>query len=196
MRIVFTALALALLTTACIPSLNSLYRDENDLEFLPELVGTWTSKDDTRDRWVFERRGQSRFYRLVHTDENGAVATLEAALVRIGDNLLMDLTGQNTLLRLHTLPLHTFYQVYRVRPTLRMASLDPQWIEDYLDEHPGELGELKGPDKGMLTADTEVLRGFLDKHLGNPDALAEAFELVPVPRATPDAATEAKPEPR
>ena len=61
-------LAFVFLLTACVPSLNPLYT-EQDLVFDKSILGVWTDDKQT-ETWEFVYVDEKE-YKLVHTDEDG-----------------------------------------------------------------------------------------------------------------------------
>jgi len=149
------AVLLLFLTAGCfVRSLYPLYT-EQDIVFEPGLVGRWN--DDGDAVWTFSR-GKGKSYELVIIDDSGNRDPFTAHLVRIEENLFLDLLpGQAKLegtdfYKSLFLPIHTFCYVKQIEPTLQMRAPDLDWLEKYLDEHPDALRHEKLQEKIVVTA--------------------------------------------
>ena len=80
-------------------------------------------------------------------------------------------------------PLHNFYLIERVRPTLRFKRLNPKWLEAYLAANPGAIACSRADDEGgglpVLTATTAELQAFLLVHVDTPEAFFGLREMLP-----------------
>ena len=165
-------LALAgLMLAGCVPSLNPLYTAE-DLVFEPKLVGVWAEKEDSEERWTFEKAGETA-YRVVYEDEDEKRGVFEVHLLRLGENLYLDffpddeamknLDG-NDLYKFHWLPAHTFARVFRVEPELEMAFMNPDWLDKELEADAKLIDHVRRGDNLVLTASTKALQEFVREH--------------------------------
>jgi hypothetical protein len=165
------AVTLALVLSACVPSLNPLYT-EHDLVFDPALVGHWAENDNAQDTWTFEKSGDQD-YKAIY-QEKGKTGEFDVHLVKLGERLFLDFYPQddgikemdrNDFYRFHFLPVHTFARVSLSGSTVDMAFLDPDWLKKLLDREPKAIRhERRGEDGIILTASTKDLQTFLLKH--------------------------------
>ena len=112
-------------------------------------------------------------YRLVVTD-HGKTGEFEARLLTLGDMLFLDLypeeagfkdINRNDLYQWHLLPTHSFLRVRQVEPTLEMAFIDTDWLEEYVEQHPSSIRhEVARGDDIVLTASTKELQEFVVTH--------------------------------
>src|SRR6185503_1593717 len=144
MKKLLTIALVTFLVAGCVPSWNPLYTDK-DLVFDPQLVGTW--KDNGKESWQFEKSGEKQ-YKLAYTDEEGRRATFDAHLCKIKDRRFLDLflteasekdLNLNALATVTLLPAHLFLRVDEVGPSLKMAAVNPDWLEKHLEKNPGAV---------------------------------------------------------
>ena len=180
----------------CIPtSINPLYTAQ-DLVFDPALVGVWSGDGDSKEKWAFEKEGDTA-YKLVYTDDEGKTGRFEAHLVKLGDTQFLDLfpdesgieeMNQSVFYKLHLLRAHSFLKVTRITPALQMAPLDLKWLRDYLAKYPKAIAHQKfgeGDDAQIvLTASTPELRKFVVKHLSTEGAFGDPINLKRHPSET------------
>jgi hypothetical protein len=167
------AVTLALVLSACVPSLNPLY-NEQDLVFDPALVGRWAENDNAQDTWTFEKSGDKGYQAIYQ--EKGQTGEFDVHLVKLGEQLFLDFYPQdggikemdrNDFYRFHFLPVHTFARVSLSGSAVEMAFLDPDWLKKLLDREPKAIRhERRGEDGIVLTASTKDLQTFLLKYAG------------------------------
>jgi hypothetical protein len=195
----FGLLGLSLLVAGCIPSLNSLHTKETSV-FRPELVGQWEASDgDARLRFS-SSQSHDDAYKLVHRGEVGDESAFLAHLTEIDGRLYIDvyplspnqpaneeLQDINGWYRLHLVPAHTFFRVEQIKPSLKLAALNGQWVSDYLREHPDSLAhDRRDAERGegfrfpVLTATTAELRDFIAEHADEPNAFVKPTEFQKV----------------
>jgi hypothetical protein len=166
---------LILCVSGCTPSLFSLFTEE-DLVFEPELVGKWV-ENDTRLTFV---RSANR-YSLYWTEKNFTTKEFvsyefQAHLVQLGSHRFLDfypeeLEFEDTFYGGHFLRLHTFYRFSLEGDTLRLVGLDPEWIEDIIDEGKIQINHVRDSHgKVLLTAPTKELQELVSKYADDPKA--------------------------
>ena len=183
MRALTRLLTLAVLLTlgGCVTSLQPFYTD-TDVVFDPTLLGTW-SGDQGQDTWEFTKHGE-RGYKLLYTDEEGRQGRFVVYRFRVADNNLLDLYAEepepraNDLYRDHLLRVHTFLLILQGEPAVRVTTLDPDWVQQFLANNPGALPHQKVAERLVLTASTLELQKFILGHLKTPGAFGEPDELV------------------
>ena len=170
---------LALLLAACVPSLNPLYTS-NQLVFDPGLEGTWVEKEG-HNTWVI-RKGEDKGYEIRYT-EDGVPAGFEGQLVELGDHLFLDLYPaepeiRNDFYKGHLIRAHTFGRIRREGDRMRVAMLDPDWLEPLLARKQVRLEHVRIEDDIVLAAPTAALQEFLLKHVTDPKAFSDPVELI------------------
>jgi len=179
------------LLPGCVPSLHPLYTDKT-VTFDERLIGKW-SPDDDNESWTFSRK-DDRSYLLVYTDNADAQGVFTAHLVKVDDQLFLDLYPEdpqirgNDFYKVHFIAVHTFMHVAEIAPVLRMAPMSPEWIKKLLAKEPAVVRHEKVEDGIMLTAGPEELQTFVHKHTGNKDAFGDFSELKRRADVTPEPA--------
>ena len=185
MKKLLTLALVTFLVAGCVPSWNPLYTDK-DLVFDPQLVGVW--KDDAgKESWQFEKSGEKE-YKLAYTDENGRKSTFEAHLCKIKDRRFLDLflteasekdLELNALAVVTLLPAHLFLRVDEVGASLKMAAVNPDWLEKHLAKNPGAVAHRKiGKERVAFTAEPRDLQAFVMKHAEGEELFGGPFTLV------------------
>ncbi|MEW5875699.1 MAG: hypothetical protein AB1752_11040 [Candidatus Zixiibacteriota bacterium] len=175
------AIAIGLMLIGCIPSLHPLYTDA-DLVFDPALLGTWMEKSAEDESWTFTQTGK-REYELIYTDGDGKPAPFIAHLISFDGRRFLDLypsgdeSPYNGFYQTHLVPAHTFMHVAEISPTLRLAMMNPAWLDSILTKHPKDLAHEREGDAVIITASTSDLQEFVLKHLDTPNAWGEQSEL-------------------
>lgn len=176
------ALAVSLMLTGCVPSLNPLYT-EKDLVFDPALVGVWAEQDDSPETWAFEKTGEKE-YKLVYT-ESGKAGEFQVHLLKLGNTLYLDFfpesdglkdSKRNDFYLSHFVPGHMFAKVTQIEPSLRMALVNPEWLKKLLEKNPKAIDHQPiGEDRIVLTASTKDLQKFVvanvNEAFGDPATL-------------------------
>jgi len=161
------SLGLMVCCAGCVPSLYPLYTGP-DVVFDPALIGEWKS-DDLKETWVFTQL-EEKNYRLALTDQDGNPGLFTAHLVKVEGRLFLDLFPEepseikNDFYKGHLLPVHTFSLVKQVSPTLQVASMKPDELRDYLEDHPTDLAHERRDNTLILTAKPKDLQSFLLQH--------------------------------
>lgn len=169
--------------SACVPSLHELYT-EKDLVFDPALLGDWVEdKADSTSTLTFAK-GEGKEYKLVSADGDNR-STLIAHLVRLGDNLFLDLASDPSL-DCHTLawPVHMFVLVTQTGPALQMRDFDEDWLKVFLTKNPGALKHEVVDKDIIVTASTKQLQSFLLRHVNTKAAFSQPVQYVRKKRAS------------
>ncbi len=67
--------------------------------------------------------------------------------------------------RIHYAPIHTIYLVKEVSPDrVVLASIEYDWLEEWMDAHPEEAPSVSFGTRRMLTASTSQLQKLLLEH--------------------------------
>ena len=187
-------IGLGLLLSGCVPSVNPLYT-QNDIVFDPALLGAWGERDE-KETWAFEKAGENK-YKLRHTDREGRTAVFEVHLVKLQENLFLDLylvdPGAENDLNMNQLahfgmivrPAHMFMKVTSLAPTLQIAVLDPDWLKEFLAKNPKAVRHEKrwAPTSGadsqeiVLTAETKALQQFILQHINDQKAFGHPSQM-------------------
>jgi hypothetical protein len=116
-----------------------------------------------------------------------------AHLTKIDGFLFLDLYPDvadfpgGDLYRTHFIPAHTFMIVMEIKPKLKAAFMDLDWLKSFLSKNPAALGHELVDGKVVVTASTEELRSFLGRHaktegaFPNPSEFGRASYIEPRP---------------
>ncbi len=184
-----------LLGAGCVPSVHPLYT-EGDLAFNPDLLGTWAIDDGT---WTFTAANDNA-YGLTMVDKQGKTGDFTVYLVKVGDDLVLDLQpqekdwGECDWYALHYFPCHTFWRLWPVESGYQVKCLDYQAVDKLLAEHPDAVRHERRRGKSdelILTAPPKELQAFLLAHadriwIEDPETLVRKPEAAaPSPANSP-----------
>jgi hypothetical protein len=185
MRIKFHSIRLFALLLAifagCVPSWNPLYT-EKDLIFDPQLVGIW--KGEEGETWKFEKSGDKK-YKLIYTDSQGR-APFAAHLLKINDRQFLDLflhdsaaddIKMNALAKGTIVAVHLFLRVDEIGSSLKMAAVNPSWLEEHLEANPKATPHLKQEDRVIFTGSPLELQAFVLQHAEGEALFGGPFTL-------------------
>ena len=79
--------------------------------------------------------------------------------------------------QMHLMRLHSFAAVHQIEPVLKMSFMRQDWLEEYLERHPGSLGSMRRNDRLILTASTSDLQKFVIRQLQTAGAAFEPEEF-------------------
>jgi hypothetical protein len=170
---------IALLISGCLqPSLHPLFT-EKDLVFDPALIGAWVGENE-KETWILQKAGDHT-YDLFYEGE-GDSAQYEAHLVRLGKFEFLDIYPEesdikNDFYKLHLILAHTFSRIWRDRDTLRVAMLNPDWLEDMIARKKVKIAHERLDERIVLTASTKELQKFILKYAEDINAFPDPAEL-------------------
>ena len=182
-------LLLACLALAgCVPSWNPFYT-EKDLVFDPALVGAWRpveAKESSKEAWVFTKAGD-KLYQLAQADEEGRKAVFEARLFKLKDHLFLDLyltkvesddLKVNAWASFSLVPAHLLLKVEQIQPALKLAAMNPDWMQKFLKKSPDAITHRVVSDGNIvLAASTGELQEFILAHLSDKDCFGGTMEM-------------------
>ncbi|MFC1573810.1 hypothetical protein ACFL30_01350 [Candidatus Latescibacterota bacterium] len=157
---------LLLLTGGClVTSIHPLYFEE-DVVFKPELLGTWSMKDDNSN-WMF-KEDKDNTYKLIIFDEKTS-GKFEAHLLRLGEYMFLDIfpeepeESMNVMYYLHLVPVHSFFKVTLAGDSLALGNVDLELFEDWVEQKKADIKYEHFDDRYLLTAPTKELQEFYMK---------------------------------
>jgi len=176
----FLFYVLAGLLGGCVPvmSLNPLYTKDN-VVYDDKLLGTWVDDPNGPEMtWRFESVDKPKnAYKLVFTSEDGLKGSFVAHLVKLRDDLFLDIFPDkapwdledpnesdwpyNALL---LIPAHTFVKIDSVGPRLKMRLMLETELKKMLEEDPDIIAHVTVEDRPVLTASTKELQAFVLKY--------------------------------
>jgi hypothetical protein len=162
---------------------------EKDLVFDPALAGTWRpveAKDNSKESWAFTRRGD-KLHQLQQTDEEGRQAAFDARLFKLNGQLFLDLhltkvegddLKVNAWASISLVPAHLLLKVERIEPALKLAAMNPDWMQKHLKQHPEAVAHrVVSGGNIVLAASTGELQKFVLAHLEDKEFFGGAMEM-------------------
>jgi hypothetical protein len=194
---------LAALVGGCVPilSLHSLYTEE-DVVFEEKLLGTWLEDPNKPEStWKFKRIEEpNNAYNLVLSDEEGKKGSFVAHLVKLEDSLFLDVfpdefpcdtddpNKTDWLYNVFFLvPAHTFLKIEQIEPTLKMRIMEPDNVEEMLENDPNLIKHEIVQDRPVLTASTKELQKFMKAHANDEGLFGEPSKMKRVQPKDPNA---------
>ncbi len=173
-------LGLFVLLTACSPPTYFFESiDSKDVRVRDDrILGLWVSIDPDED---FEevgpvevKTGRRGSYTIIapgeYVLEDDNLYTFTGYLASLGGRTYIDLIQADVVyekggkmsdlpetLRMHTFPLRVVGRINLGDETTSLELLDPDWLEDYIKDHPGALEY----EEGFVFSGTEVVQAFL-----------------------------------
>ena len=178
--IYFMALAAALLTTACVPSIHSFF-SYKDVRFDRSVIGRWTDGDGDEE-WEFSRKDDLA-YSVKYVDRSGKTGFFTAYLFRIGGRDFLDLSpvradaDDSEIYVEKFLPTHTLMAINVEADRAQLSFLDPAWLKGFLKQNPEEIDHTIVDDEVVLTGTTPKLQAFIRRHIKTRGAF-EDTELM------------------
>ena len=162
-RLLVTLAALAVVG-GCVPSLHPFYTPETTV-FQEALLGTWSNSDDN-ETWTFTSENDGE-YAVSFTDSEGLTGAFEVHLLKLGEELYLDFfpappeMESNEFYLGHLLAIHTLARIELSDSGLAVAGMNPEWVEEFLDQHPDALPAERLDQSLVLTAPTADLQKFV-----------------------------------
>ncbi|MCC6234203.1 MAG: hypothetical protein IT580_16285 [Verrucomicrobiales bacterium] len=192
---------LAMLLTGCWQRSLQPFFQPADLVSEPGLAGVWREgggPGDTPDQddavWKFTATGEKTFDLSIRDDKEQH--QYEARAFRLGDALFLDLFSKTRTVG--TIPAHHLFRVVELGATLKLTTLNPEWMAKRLRAHPTELEhafipsaeepDQRDKDELVLTASTEALQRFLRQHRDEEEFFTgeTAFHKEPATAVRPE----------
>jgi hypothetical protein len=165
----------AALLTGCgdLPSVEGLANKDNTV-FDPGLVGAWNAGDAV----IIVHRGEDRNYSIhwvgVEGTDTPRFVRMEATLVKIGDQRVLDLTAARQ--DAFSIPCHVFLRIRPVKDGLKVQFIDSKWIREQAKTLPGFVQD----GHPVLTAPAAQVEAFLLKFGFDERALDDPMMLRPL----------------
>ena len=140
----------ALMLSGCIVSLHPLYTEE-DIIFEPDLIGQW-SEGEGKGTWEFQKVWDNK-YKLVHTDKEGKEGRFLAILLKVKDQIFLDLQ-----------PLHRDDDLRPLAPEEDLKAMTEEQFDEYTEPLNRE----------------EVLNSFYKEHLLPVHTFYHIKQITPV----------------
>ncbi len=180
--IIIFCTAVILLGGGCLTTtIHPLYTDDTIISD-STLIGTWIEAKSGEILKFTESEEKS--YKLVYIDENGWAGHFIVHLLKLGDNMFLDLfpaeekINWNDAYKEHFLLLHSFIYVEKIDPILKLTAIEPEWLEKFLKNNPGAVAHEKIDDSFILTAASKQLQSFIIEYAMPNEAFGEVTEYV------------------
>jgi hypothetical protein len=152
----------------------------DDTVFNPELIGTWIDHKNG-DTFSFQKYGEKNYEVVLREQMGKGRVNREAYTVQLGqidkfwfiDSYPSKKSGGDH----HAVSAHILSRIWIDRDTLRMASLESDWLRAMIDADKIDIAHVRRDDDIILTATTEELQAFValfaedDKAFPNPGVL-------------------------
>jgi len=181
-------LLFVLALAGCVPLWNPFYT-EKDLVDDSALVGTWRPvkiKESSKELWEFTKAGD-KLYQLAQTDEEGRKAVFDARLFKLREQHFLDLSlakvegddlKVNAWAGVSLVPAHLLLKVEQIEPALKLAAMNPDWMQQHLKQHPEAISHRIVSDGNIVLAgDTGELQKFVLSHLEEKEFFGGAMEM-------------------
>lgn len=173
-------LLLALLAQSCLLSLFPLHTPETTVTNT-NFAGNWRDKDGLKLA-VSPPAEENKTYQITFTGK-GKRYYYSGHLVKVNEMTILDLLpqagpGQTDLEIIgelaYSLPTHNFLRCQLSTDTLKIAFVNPSYLDSLLAEQPRILNHLKlENDQTVLTSNTAQLQAFFQTHGRNSDLFKE-----------------------
>jgi len=196
--ILFSILLLAFILPGCVYSLYPLYTTK-DLVYENKLVGLWRSPEN--DTWKFENLLQQELepYKdkaeraqkekekkvflneetyLLSCTENGEKRRMQAHLLKLGDNLFLDIFPEsinlkNSFFEDQFVPVHTYAKIKIYNNQFELYFFNAEFLYKLLDQKTIRIKHESLQDYKVITASTEELQKFVIKYGDHKDFFAK-----------------------
>jgi hypothetical protein len=141
-----------------------------DLEFDPDLVGTWLADDGTLK--VTFAEGEKRTYSLVVTELDAGKQSsgeFEAHLVRLGSDWFIDffptsLLPSSEFLQMHLLRAHSIARLELRQDSIHLAFLSGSWLKQQIKQQVVDVSYQDAQGTLLLTGTTDEIQRLIHLH--------------------------------
>jgi hypothetical protein len=170
-RLLLFSIPACLLLSGCPSfSLNPLYTDQ-DAVVEPALEGTWASDSDDKEEWVFQKSGDHEYSLSIFCPDTKVRQNYEVHLVRLGDQLFMDLIFKNQSVddtevdnALGVVSAHVIAKVKISGDDLAYATLEDGAIRNRSVSGGVPLDYQMANGSMLVTTQTDALRCYISAH--------------------------------
>jgi len=156
---------------------------DSDLEWDPELVGTWLS-DDSSLKMTFAE-GEKRGYKLLVVESDSGdqkSGEFEAHLVRLGSDWFLDLfpTGQlpsSEFMQMHLLRAHSIARLEFHQDSIHLAFLSGSWLKNQIKQQIVDVSYQESQGALLLTGTTEEIQSLIHFHSDDTGAFSDEAQL-------------------
>ncbi len=165
-------------------SLNPLF-GEKEIKFNSALLGTWA---EGKDSYTFEQSGEKGYlvtFREEKSDGEGKEPVVhstkyKAAAGQIGKFWFLDSFPAEGVTEFHFVAGHLITRIWLNGDTLRMASLESDWLRNMIDAKKLKISHVRREAEIILTASSAELRKLVERYANDRKAFPEPGTLVRV----------------
>ena len=176
-----------LFLSGCIPSIHSLYTDD-DIEFRKELLGDWIDSD--KNTWSFTSDNQENYIleyaegNFLSEEDKLVKGYFITHLVKLDDYYFLDLYPDDndqlempSLLINTLLPVHIFAKVEFGQSEMVVKFFNPDRMKELLEEGRIRINHEETDELFVLTASTRELQRFVLKYAEDEEAFIDELIL-------------------
>ncbi|MEW5800364.1 MAG: hypothetical protein AB1728_15300 [Bacteroidota bacterium] len=157
-------------------SLHPLFTDQ-DAVFNPSLIGTWETDDET---YTFDTLKEKNYQLVIRSKKENDSTIYVVWLGKIGSQWFLDSYPIVNSDEYHYVSTHVFTKMTLAGDTLRLASLEADWLSKMIDEKKMKIAHVRRASEVILTASTKELQQWLATIAGNSDAFPNEDLLVKI----------------
>lgn len=156
-RFFFIVLIAALFAGCPARSIHPLFTDQDAL-FNPALIGTWGMDDET---YTFEKLKEKNYQLVIRSKKESDSTAYVVWLGKIGSQWFLDSYPLVNSDEHHYMSVHVFTRMKMEGDTLRLASLEADWISKMIDEKKIKVAHVRRDNEVVLTASTKELQQWM-----------------------------------
>lgn len=147
-------------------SFNPLFTDQDAL-FNTALIGSWESEGET---YTFEKLKEKNYKLSIHSNTSTDSSLYVVQSGKIGSWWFLDSYPLANSDEHHYLSVHLITKMTIAGDTLRLASLEADWLAKMIGEKKLQIAHIKRDNEIILTASTKELQQLVATIGGNKEA--------------------------
>ncbi len=147
-------------------SLHPLFTDQEAV-FNPSLIGTWETDDEA---YTFEKLKEKNYQLVIRSKKENDSTIYVVWLGKIGSQWFLDSYPIVNSDEHHYMSVHLFTRMKLAGDTLRLASLEADWISKMIDEKKMKIAHVRRDNEIILTASTKELQQWMGTIAENSEA--------------------------
>lgn len=148
-----------------------------DIVFNPSLLGTW-SDSGANETYTFQRSGEKSYNVIFFEQQSGNTTVYRAQLGRLGKLWFLDSYPAKGPQDYHLIPAHIISRISLNGDTLRIASLESDWLRQMIDSRELEIEHVRIDGDVILSASTEALKDLVQRFAEDSDAFPNPGTLI------------------
>lgn len=155
---VFPVILIAALFAGCpARSLHPLFTDQEAV-YNPSLIGTWETDDET---YTFEKLKEKNYQLVIRSKTESDSTIYVVWLGKVGSQWFLDSYPIVNSDEYHYLSTHVFTKMTLAGDTLRLASLEGDWLSKMIDQKKMKIAHVRRDSEVILTASTKELQQWI-----------------------------------